>query len=1228
MKTLLTKPRGGRRAAGRRPAARRVAGCLIAVVLAVLTAPAVGAQIVQPEPTLGDLELALQQRVGALTALANPSKLQKKEAKALGKGLQLFDKYVGLDDKKDFKTLGKIAAAVSKSKTGDARVLEQVEAIRDVVEGAGLDARQVVLTTEVLLMDAKTVASMAKLLVKGDKQHAKGEELWPVNRAKGIKKFAAATAAYRKAAERAVDTQEDEADEFPNDVRPTGITVQTAQPEINHPVVVDVHYQLDRDVPDMTLALYANSVRQAADPDGGGQVPATQWLVGQATLQDVSAGGGTHRFQRAIPLWMERQDLVKGPPVPTDTGVGSAVEVDGDTAAIVSTISGTTRRVALYGRDVGGLGDWGQSASIEVQGSISEVGLSGDTLVVGQIDRVVVYERNAGGTGQWGTTAVLERAGVRFGESVDVSGDWIVVGAPGEDVNGVIDSGAIYTFRRDQGGPGNWGQVARHTMLETALVQQASANFGSSVAIDDDVLVAGAPFYDTFLSNSGQAILFDLPAGASTWDYVEYLNGLPTLHTALDGRFGWSVAVDDGTIAVGAAYDSPFGVSDAGSAHVFEYDGGFASYVTRLVSHNPQDTDLLGWSVAVAGDVIAVGSLRDDGSDGAVYLYVRHQGGEDEWGQLERLPSPFPGTTGLFSWELAAHGDVIVVGTIASNTGAVIYPGMLPVIEGDYVFSAVADPHDRILERPLPAAEDNNVFTQPAPVRFEGEAINMPNLVLESVEVTPNVVFLDTEAKPAATFGVNVKASLHGNFDGPLSGVGFVLGLGSLEGLGVGHYIPSTIWDEAQQDYVEVYELPDMVVGEPVELHLDVRFERKDITSANVGNFIVDMPGGLIAPPGLSEFNPANPSNPTADNDVPLTSFPGLTVVEPVTCSFSESYVKGVGNDDFGATVDFQASIDLTRDIPGTKTIQGAGDLYEGSEASRGVVAAVHGGIDAQLFGLSDGPRGADNGVELVGFKTLVERDPVANYGFLGSELVYLDPTTLQRQVVYSVGPYDTIDLEGITKLPDGVEYDSSKGEISFTKTFQVSKRTEKEKTFFPAGVPVTVEGAVEGGIGFEAKLTIGDALVVEAYPFARLFGTVELDVAGGLAGAEGTLTLADVKFRAAAGLGMEVVESGNNQALDAAMCFKVGIELVLLNGKLSVFVRYPAIKWCDTFFGDVPCGFRLRKASLDLIDWTAFTFCKTFVDEVEDLCCEWLVGQMICPGGKSTICNSEACSD
>ena len=75
-------------------------------------------------------------------------------------------------------------------------------------------------------------------------------------------------------------------------------------------------------------------------------------------------------------------------------------------------------------------------------------------------------------------------AAASFGWSTAADGDTVVVGAYGF----VSYTGAAFVFERNQGGADNWG----HTKKITAAAGAASDRFGNSVSISGDTVVVGA----------------------------------------------------------------------------------------------------------------------------------------------------------------------------------------------------------------------------------------------------------------------------------------------------------------------------------------------------------------------------------------------------------------------------------------------------------------------------------------------------------------------------------------------------------------------------------------------------------------------------------------------------------------------------------------------------------------------------------------------------------------
>ena len=210
-------------------------------------------------------------------------------------------------------------------------------------------------------------------------------------------------------------------------------------------------------------------------------------------------------------------------------------------------------------------------------------------------------------------------AGDDFGSSVAMSGDTIVVGAPFED-----SAGAAYIFVRSGT---TWVQQARLTASNAG----AGDRFGISVAISGDTVVIGADEEDSnatgvngnqtdnSASFAGAAYVF--VRSGSVWTQQAYLKAS---NTEASDQFGWSVAVSGDTAVIGAIGEksNATGVNGdqannsagySGAAYVFVRSGETWTQQAYLKASNTGADDQFA-TVAVSGDTVAVGA-RFEGSN-------------------------------------------------------------------------------------------------------------------------------------------------------------------------------------------------------------------------------------------------------------------------------------------------------------------------------------------------------------------------------------------------------------------------------------------------------------------------------------------------------------------------------------------------------------------------------------------------------------------------------------
>jgi len=192
---------------------------------------------------------------------------------------------------------------------------------------------------------------------------------------------------------------------------------------------------------------------------------------------------------------------------------------------------------------------------------------------------------------------------------------------------------------------------------------QEEDHFGMSVALEGEHLIAGGVLGGS--SERGFVYIYRrTERDSSRWSQVRKVRGADT--TNMDS-FGCSVAISGDYVVVGAM-NADSGFQDSGAAYVFfRNEGGTDQWgqQKRLAAEDPDWSDGFGRSVAIDGDYIVVGAPYKSGDyyeSGAVYVFYRHKGGENNWGQVKKIEPSDPRLLLDFGRDVAIDGDLVLVG--------------------------------------------------------------------------------------------------------------------------------------------------------------------------------------------------------------------------------------------------------------------------------------------------------------------------------------------------------------------------------------------------------------------------------------------------------------------------------------------------------------------------------------------------------------------------------------
>ncbi len=244
--------------------------------------------------------------------------------------------------------------------------------------------------------------------------------------------------------------------------------------------------------------------------------------------------------------------------------------------------------------------------------------------------------------------------GSAFGTSVDIYGNYAVVGAPGDTV-GNNACGAAYIYFKESG---TWKEMAKLTASNAA----AGDKFGTSVSIYNDLVVIGAP-EKTIAGAWAKGRVYVFKRIGKIWSQVV---GLQASNGQAFDLFGSAVAIDGQMIVAGAPNTDHTSKADAGSAYVFRFENN--NWIEKKVISPTDATNngLFGSAVDISGLTVAIGAYNTTSSFvdyvGAVYTYNNTDLTGTNWVFGQKLGPDVKQAGMQFGYSLDIEGDRLLVG--------------------------------------------------------------------------------------------------------------------------------------------------------------------------------------------------------------------------------------------------------------------------------------------------------------------------------------------------------------------------------------------------------------------------------------------------------------------------------------------------------------------------------------------------------------------------------------
>ena len=203
---------------------------------------------------------------------------------------------------------------------------------------------------------------------------------------------------------------------------------------------------------------------------------------------------------------------------------------------------------------------------------------------------------------------------------------------------------ALQTEAAMSGGPVNLSPSTKLISVNASNVFEGISEdaFGAAVAISGNTVAVGAPDRDDIGGNSGAVYIYVNDSGSWTLEQK-----LLAKDGALNDNFGFSLALEGNRLIIGSRRGGGSGAPQSGAVYVYERSGKVWTRTKKLDPANTGFEDFFGYSVALYHDYALVGAPQVDGVGGKTGAAFLYQYNGADWVLLKEF-LPAVGTTNDF----------------------------------------------------------------------------------------------------------------------------------------------------------------------------------------------------------------------------------------------------------------------------------------------------------------------------------------------------------------------------------------------------------------------------------------------------------------------------------------------------------------------------------------------------------------------------------------------------
>ena len=329
-----------------------------------------------------------------------------------------------------------------------------------------------------------------------------------------------------------------------------------------------------------------------------------------------SSAGAAYIYKYDGSDWIETK--LKASDATSNDQYGRTVATSGSEAIVGSIYNGTSSYGAAYIYKDNGT-SWVETkltasiqnatdkyaSSVDIDGGVAIVGAPEDSSLMPSAGSAYLYEDNGS---SWIETKLIASDATeynKFGNSVSISGNIAVIGSNNNDTKNT-NAGAVYIFEKEVGA---WTEKAKLTASDGGV----NDNFGTSVSINGDMIIVGAPYH----GSHGAAYVFV----KENEDWVEYKLNVDDWSSVV--RLGNDVSISENLAIVGSSEEAGR-ITRSGAAYVFSFNG---LEWKQKEKFEIEEGTYFGQSVSISESKAVIGTHKvavdGDTDAGAIYLFEK-----------------------------------------------------------------------------------------------------------------------------------------------------------------------------------------------------------------------------------------------------------------------------------------------------------------------------------------------------------------------------------------------------------------------------------------------------------------------------------------------------------------------------------------------------------------------------------------------------------------------------